>query len=193
MKIQDRIKEFVRVPASQLNANPKNWRSPPPEQQRAIQGILEEVGYADALIAYETDQGLTLIDGHLRANTTPDETVPVLVLDVNEEEADKILATLDPLAVMATSDHDQLNSLLESVNTDSPHVPELLDYISNGIVPGFEPLGMWEPDIGDVSNINATDDEIEEKFVVRCPMSQSDNVKTELENMCDKYPGVTIA
>jgi hypothetical protein len=61
------------------------------------------------------------------------------------------------------------------------------------MMPGFEPLGMWEPEIGDVSNINATDDEIEEKFVVRCPMSQSDNIKAELENICDKYPGVTIA
>ena len=193
MQIKDRIKELRRVPAKELLPNPKNWRVHPPEQERAIQGILTEVGYADALIAYETDQGLTLIDGHLRANTTPDEIVPVLVLDVTEEEADKILITLDPLAVMATSDHDQLNNLLESVNTNNPHVQELLDYISNGIIPGFEPLGMWEPEIGDVSSINATDDEIEDKFVVRCPMSQSDNIKAELEDICDKYPGVTIA
>ena len=34
---------------------------------------------------------LMIIDGHLRAETTPDAMVPVLVLDVTEEEADKIL------------------------------------------------------------------------------------------------------
>ena len=39
-----------------------------------------------------------LVDGHLRAETTPDAIVPVLVLDVDEAEADKILLTLDPLA-----------------------------------------------------------------------------------------------
>ena len=111
------------------------------------------------------------------------------MLDVNEEEADKILATLDPLAVMATSDHDQLNSLLESVNTDSPHVQELLDYISNGIIPGFEPLGMWEPEIGDVSDINPTTEEIEAKIVVRCPLSMADELREEISLVMGKYEG----
>ena len=43
---------------------------------------------------------LQLIDGHLRAETTPDQPVPVLVLDVDEEEASKILATHDPLIAL---------------------------------------------------------------------------------------------
>ena len=193
MAFKDRIKEFRRIPASQLRANPKNWRTHPPHQQRAIQGILQEVGYADALIAYETDQGLTLIDGHLRANTTPDDTVPVLILDVNETEADMILATLDPLASMATPDDEQLAGLLETVSSADQGVTELLDYISNGIVPGFEPLGMWEPEIGDVSSIHATDDEIQDRFIVRCPMDQSDQIKTELEQIVTRHPGATIA
>ncbi len=42
-----------------------------------------------------------LMDGHLRAETTADQLVPVLVLDANEAEANKLLATLDPLAGMA--------------------------------------------------------------------------------------------
>jgi hypothetical protein len=33
-----------------------------------------------------------LVDGHLRAETITDAEIPVLVLDVNEAEADKILA-----------------------------------------------------------------------------------------------------
>ena len=45
-----------------------------------------------------------LIDGHLRAETTPDQLVPVLVLDVDENESHKLLATLDPLAAMAETD-----------------------------------------------------------------------------------------
>lgn len=126
MQIKDRIKELRRVKASDLIPNPKNWRTHPIEQQRAVQGVLAEVGYADALIAYETTAGLMLIDGHLRANATPDEAVPVLVLDVNEQEADMILTTLDPLAGMAERDDDALTSLLENLSVENDDVSELL-------------------------------------------------------------------
>ena len=102
MKIRDRIKELRRVPASQLRPNPRNWRTHSEAQRNALQGVLAEVGYAGALLARELPDGsLELIDGHLRAETTPDMPVPVLVLDVNEEEAKLILATHDPLAGMA--------------------------------------------------------------------------------------------
>ena len=112
MQIRDRIKELRRVPASELLPNPKNWRTHPVAQQDALRGVLAEVGYADALIARETPEGLMLVDGHLRAETTPDSDVPVLVLDINEAEADLILATLDPLAAMADADAAQLQALI---------------------------------------------------------------------------------
>src|ERR1700675_312280 len=104
MKIRDRVVELVRVPAGSLRPNPKNWRRHPKSQANALRGLLSEIGYADALLARETPEGLPLIDGHLRAETTPDSIVPVLVLDVTEAEADKLLLTLDPLAAMAEGD-----------------------------------------------------------------------------------------
>src|SRR5579872_1997953 len=98
MHIRDRIKELRRVRAAELIPNPKNWRTHPARQQDALRGILAEVGYADALLAREVPgRGLMLIDGHLRAETTPEAIVPVLVLDLDEAEADKLLAALDPL------------------------------------------------------------------------------------------------
>ena len=45
--------------------------------------------------------------------------VPVLVLDVDEQEADKILLTHDPLAAMATVSDEQLQALLADVQTES--------------------------------------------------------------------------
>ena len=127
MHIRDRIKELRRIPASQLKPNPKNWRTHPAAQQDALRGILAEVGYADALLARETPEGdLLLIDGHLRAETTPDAVVPVLVLDVDESEAAKILATLDPLAAMAETDAARLGELLQSVETGSPALQSML-------------------------------------------------------------------
>jgi hypothetical protein len=127
MQIRDRIKELRRVPAAQLLPNPKNWRTHPPAQHDALRGILAEVGYADALLARETPEGaLMLIDGHLRAETTPEAIVPVLILDVDEAEAEKILATLDPLAAMAVADAAKLDQLLQMVETASPALQDML-------------------------------------------------------------------
>lgn len=127
MPIRDRIRELRRVPAGELRANPRNWRTHPESQRALLRSLLAEVGYAGALLARELDDGsLELIDGHLRAETTPDEVVPVLVLDVNTAEAEKILLTHDPLAAMAATDHEQLAALLAEVEFISPEVEELL-------------------------------------------------------------------
>jgi DNA modification methylase len=127
VKIRDRIVELRRVPAGSLLPNPKNWRRHPKSQADALRGLLSEIGYADALVARETPDGLMLIDGHLRAETTPDAVVPVLVLDVTEEEADKLLLTLDPLAAMAEADSEALAALLKSVASDSEAVRAMLE------------------------------------------------------------------
>jgi hypothetical protein len=147
MKFRDRIKELRRVPASQLKPNPKNWRTHPKAQQDALRGILAEVGYADALLARETPEGgLMLIDGHLRAETTPDALVPVLVLDVDESEAAKILATLDPLAAMAGADAGKLDELLREVKTGSTALEAMLARLAAETEAVLAPLmSNWEP------------------------------------------------
>jgi hypothetical protein len=125
--IRDRIKEFRRVKASELRANPRNWRTHPSAQRAALEGVLTEIGYASALLARELPDGsLELVDGHLRAETTPDQEVPVLVLDIDEDEANKLLATLDPLAALALADGERLNDLLQSVKTSNSAVQAML-------------------------------------------------------------------
>ena len=110
-----------------LLPNPKNWRKHPQSQHDALRGVLAEVGYADALLARELPDGqLMLVDGHLRAETTPDSIVPVLVLDLDESEADKVLATLDPLAAMAEADAGKLEGILREIDTGSEALQEML-------------------------------------------------------------------
>jgi hypothetical protein len=90
--------------------------------------MLQEIGYADALLTRELPDGrLTAIDGHLRAEITPDTIVPVLVTDLSEAEAKKLLATVDPLAGMAETDGNALSALLAEIETTSPTVQALLD------------------------------------------------------------------
>lgn len=127
MKLRDRIKEFRRVKAGELLPNPKNWRTHGKEQRNALRGILAEVGIADAVLARKTKKGLMLIDGHLRAEEMPPDTlVPVLVLDVTEAEADKLLAVLDPIAGMADTDDAKLIALAAELDLASESLRDLV-------------------------------------------------------------------
>ena len=56
----------------------------------------------------------------------------MLVLDVTEAEADKLLATLDPLAGLAEANRDALTSLLASVETDGAAVQAMLANLGAG-------------------------------------------------------------
>lgn len=143
MLIRDRIKELRRVNAAELRPNPRNWRTHPPAQRDALRGLLAEVGFADALLARELSDGsLELVDGHLRAETTPDQEVPVLILDISEVEAAKLLATLDPLAAMATADPIRLEALIREIDTGCAELQQMISQLveDEGIVPpDFEP------------------------------------------------------
>lgn len=142
---RDRIRELRRVRADELLPNPRNWRLHPASQRAALEGVLSEVGFADALLARELPDGrLELVDGHLRAETAPHQMVPVLVLDVDEVEANKILATLDPLVSLAQRSQEQLDALLQTVETDSAAVKSMLDGMaaSAGNGPAPQPISL---------------------------------------------------
>lgn len=116
MKIRDRVRGVRRVRAKELAPSPYNWRTHPDRQRDALKGLLATIGYADVLLAREREDGsLELIDGHLRAETTPETKVPVAVLDVTAEEAKTLLLSIDPLAEMATLDPRALALLLAEV------------------------------------------------------------------------------
>lgn len=53
--IRDRITGLVRVRASDLLLNPKNWGRHPRAQANALRDLLTEIGYADALLAWKAN------------------------------------------------------------------------------------------------------------------------------------------
>jgi DNA modification methylase len=130
-QIRDRIRELRRVPAGELQPNPKNYRRHGALQSAAMRGLLNEIGYAGALLARELPDGkLQLIDGHLRLETTPKAIVPVLVLDVTEDEADKILLTFDPISALAETDKAQMEALLATVRTEDTSIAAMLERVA---------------------------------------------------------------
>ena len=150
VQIKDRVKDFRRVPANTLRPNPKNWRTHPIQQINAIKGVLAEVGFAGAELARELPDGsLMLIDGHARAEIMGTETVPVLVLDVNESEADKLLATFDPLGAMAEADAVKLDAILREVQTSNQDLADMLTGLAedNGILDGLQDKEIVEDEV----------------------------------------------
>jgi hypothetical protein len=135
--IRDRVVELVRVRAGDLVANPANWRSHPDRQRRALRALLREIGYADSLIARRVGGELVLIDGHLRKDMDPDQVVPVQVVDLDEREAELLLASLDPLAGLAAPDPEALGRLLDGLEPISAAIRDLLDDVarSAGLAP----------------------------------------------------------
>lgn len=110
-------------PAS-LDANPKNWRRHPPEQTAALRDAIGEVGWAGALLYNERTR--RLIDGHARKEQFAGQAVPVLVGSWSEADEAKILATLDPVGAMATTDPEAFAALMAEVETGSAAIREML-------------------------------------------------------------------
>ncbi len=142
---RNRIKALEYVDANELVAHPGNWRSHPAAQAQALKGVLNEVGIAGALLAYRSERqggALVVIDGHLRKDAAPQQW-PVLILDVDDVEADYLLATHDPLAAMATADAGALDALLSSVQSGEEAVTAMLADLANKS--GLYPIDIPDP------------------------------------------------
>lgn len=160
LKVRNRIKELRYIKAKDISPNKHNWRTHPEFQKNALRAILAEVGIVDALIAYEQNGNLCYIDGHLRAETEPETEWPVLVLDVTEEEAKKLVLSFDHLGELAEFDEDILENLVGLVQFDSEILNELRNRLAEdkGIVaPDFNPVGADEQS------------ELDSKSKVKCP------------------------
>jgi len=126
MKLRDRIKGLRRICASELLPHPANWRTHPESQASALSAAFAEIGFAGAILCRELSGGkMQIIDGHLRAKQAGSQKVPVLVLDVTEREARKLLATLDPIGAMAGFSAEPLKQLLLDAQLESPALQAL--------------------------------------------------------------------
>ncbi len=124
----NKITGHAEVDPTGLLANPANWREHPRAQREALEGVLAQVGWVQDIIV-NTNTG-HIVDGHLRVELAVERgeaMVPVVYVDLTEDEERLMLATLDPLAGMALADDTALKSLLFAVSADDSAVAALLD------------------------------------------------------------------
>ena len=148
---RSRVKGLRHVRAGDLRTHPKNWRTHPARQKAAMQSLLNEIGFAGALLARETKQGLQLIDGHLRAELDADAKVPVLVVDLSAREADKLLALFDPLGAMAEADPKKLAALVGELSFASDDLTRLTKELLS-----TEPAAIVEDDAPEPGKVAVT-------------------------------------
>jgi hypothetical protein len=128
---QNRIVGYGDEPPDQLLAHPLNWRIHGKAQQDTLSGVLSDVGIVQNVVVNRRTN--TLVDGHLRVSLalrTDQPTVPVTYVDLSPEEEALVLATLDPISAMASSDADKLRELLDDVSTGDAAVMQMLSELA---------------------------------------------------------------
>ncbi len=119
--------EHGEADPKQLLENPLNWRVHPEFQQQVLTDVLDDVGWVQNVIVNKRT-GI-IVDGHLRnflALQRKESTIPVVYVDLTDEEQQRILATLDPISTLAAVDRERLSTLMASVTADGENVRKLL-------------------------------------------------------------------
>jgi len=155
-KYKSRIVGSGDEPLDQIMFNPRNWRIHPLNQQNALKGVLEEVGWVQQVIVNKRTGNL--IDGHLRCQLAAregNETIPVTYVDLSDEEEALVLSTLDPIAGMAATDKEKLDDLFRQFNSDNENVQKLIGEIADKekLEYGKKPIEDVEPQIDKVEEL----------------------------------------
>lgn len=132
----------------QMLANPLNFRLHPDNQQQALAGAIDDIGFIRSVTVNRRTG--RVIDGHLRvtlAMRSGVESLPVEYVDLDEAEEAQALLSLDPIAAMAAADKAKLDELMRQVQSDDERVQAMLADLAakEGIIPpDFQPVGIDE-------------------------------------------------
>ena len=111
----------------QLLANPLNYRLHPDNQQHALAGSIDDIGFIRSVTVNRRTG--RVVDGHLRVTLAARSgvaTLPVEYVDLSEAEEAQALLSLDPIAAMAASDKQKLDELMRAVQSDDERVQAML-------------------------------------------------------------------
>jgi DNA modification methylase len=115
-----------------LLMNPANWRVHPANQNAALAGSLDSVGWVQQVLLNKRTG--YVVDGHARvalALTRGEPTVPVLYVELEPEEERVVLATLDPIGAMAEADKAKLAELLRDLTPVDDGLQAMLDDLAD--------------------------------------------------------------
>lgn len=152
------IARYGEEAPEQLLAHPRNFRIHPKNQQQALEGALNDLGWLAPVVVNETTQHV--IDGHLRielAISRGEKSVPVAYVNLSEAEEVEALLTFDPIGAMAATDKANLDALLRDVATGEAAVQAMLSELAKdaGLDYGKEPKEAPEPQTDRAAELQA--------------------------------------
>jgi hypothetical protein len=108
------------VDPADLLANPLNARRHPGSQRDALRAALD-IGWVMPVVVNRITEHL--LDGHARVEEALSKgaaAVPVIYVDLSEDEERALLLVLDPISGMATYDGEVLDKLAAGLTLDGP-------------------------------------------------------------------------
>ena len=126
--------------AGDLLDHADNWHLHPQFQNEALEGALEQHGIVDVLLAYHSDKrgGYVLVNGHGRKALDQDVEWPVIILDINDEEADDVLALLDTIGSWGQTDAMKLHQLISKATAKNIKMATTVQRIKESIASQVE-------------------------------------------------------
>lgn len=182
---QSRIVGTGEEAPDQLLANPKNWRIHPQAQQEGLEAVLDRVGWVQNVVVNRRTG--FMVDGHLRvtlAMRRGEAKVPVLYVDLSPEEESIVLATIDPLAMLAATDKEKLTEL---IHEHSDRDFELLDRIASEAELLDENGDLDIGSDGDGTSENRIRDAVNGQYTTKIvtPVYEPTGEKPPIESLCD--------
>jgi hypothetical protein len=147
--IRSRIVGEAEVDPDRLTDHPLNWRTHPGNQRAALDGALDELGWLQRVIVNRTTGHI--LDGHLRVELAraAGEPVPVVYVELEPEEELVILASVDPIGLLAKTDYEKRSALLDQVETENEALAALLHACDPGAdAPAMPPEDNYREQFG---------------------------------------------
>jgi hypothetical protein len=126
--VRNRIIGHIELLPPEILDHPGQAWDHPRAQAEALTGILREVGIVDEILVYKSARAggkYVTPDGHLRKSLDPRKPWPCTVLDLSDAEADYVLATKDPVAMLKQTNAAALDALLSSVSSNETAVQQM--------------------------------------------------------------------
>lgn len=171
MEWRDRIIAYDKATPSKLIANARNYRKHPVAQRRALRAAIGEVGYVQPVVVNIRTQNI--VDGHLRVELAKEDgiaAIPVIYIDVTEQEEMKLLSTIDPISNMAVIDHQIFDDLLKQVASTDQMLNDMWDAIKRD-APKAKDIASPVSETAETVNWNSeserywADTEVAEKYI----------------------------
>lgn len=114
-----------------LIENPSNFRLHDDHQRAVMRTAIDRIGFINSVVVNKTTG--RIINGHMRVNeaiSSGQPTIPVVWVELSEQEEAAALATFDPISELAEVDSVIFGNLLREITADDADVAAVMEVVA---------------------------------------------------------------